>query len=81
MVHFCTAATGQPDRFTGTFSQRRSQQARTAALSPKGRLEVVKGSGHFIQTDRSEAVIAAVLEAVRATGADTSSCETVIPVR
>ena len=59
----------------------RDVQARTAALSPKGRLEVVEGSGHFIQADRSEAVIAAVLEVARATGADTSSCETAIPVR
>ena len=59
----------------------RDVQARTAALSPKGRLEVVEGSGHFIQADRSEAVIAAVLEVARAIGADTSSCETAIPVR
>jgi pimeloyl-ACP methyl ester carboxylesterase len=59
----------------------RDVQARTAALSPKGRLEVVEGSGHFIQADRPEAVIAAVLEVARATGADTSFCETAIPVR
>ncbi len=59
----------------------RDVQARTAALSPKGRLEIVEGSGHFIQTDRPQAVIAAVLEGARAAGVDTSSCETAFPAR
>ena len=36
-------------------------QAQTAALSPRGRLQVVPGSGHFIQNDRPEVVIDAVL--------------------
>jgi pimeloyl-ACP methyl ester carboxylesterase len=38
-------------------------QAQTAALSPKGRLKIVQGSGHFIQKDRPQVVIEAVLEA------------------
>src|SRR4051794_10456539 len=40
-------------------------QAQTAALSPKARLAIVQGSGHSIQNDRPQVVIAAVLEAVR----------------
>jgi pimeloyl-ACP methyl ester carboxylesterase len=39
-------------------------QAQTAALSPKGRLKIVQGSGHCIQKDRPQVVIEAVLEAV-----------------
>jgi pimeloyl-ACP methyl ester carboxylesterase len=46
-------------------------QAQTAALSPKGRLVIVQGSGHCIQNDRPQVVIAAVLEAMRQAGADT----------
>ena len=38
-------------------------QARTAVLSPNGRLVVVEGSGHFIQGDRPQVVIDAVLDA------------------
>lgn len=49
-------------------------QARTAALSPTGRLEVVDGSGHFIQEDRPEAVTGAVIEAAAAAGFDTAGC-------
>jgi hypothetical protein len=30
----------------------RDVQVRTVALSPRGRLQVVHGSGHFIQNDR-----------------------------
>jgi pimeloyl-ACP methyl ester carboxylesterase len=45
-------------------------QAQTAALSPKGRLAVVQGSGHCIQNERPQVVIAAVLEAMRESGAD-----------
>jgi pimeloyl-ACP methyl ester carboxylesterase len=41
-----------------------SVQAQTAALSPKGRLTIVRGSGHCIQTDRPQAVIAAVRAAM-----------------
>lgn len=52
----------------------RDVQARTAALSPNGRLEVVAGSGHFIQTDRPAAVVAAVLRVAREAGADVSRC-------
>ena len=52
----------------------REVQARTAALSPKGRLEIVEGSGHFIQNDRPQAVIAAILRAARESGADVSGC-------
>ena len=43
-------------------------QAQTAALSPKGRLEIVQGAGHFIQNDRPQVVIEAVLEAMREAG-------------
>jgi len=48
-------------------------QRRTAALSPKGRLEIVQ-AGHFIQTDRPDVVIAAVLQTAREAGADISVC-------
>ena len=40
-------------------------QAQTAALLPKGRLQIVQGAGHFIQKDRPQIVIEAVLEALR----------------
>jgi pimeloyl-ACP methyl ester carboxylesterase len=40
-------------------------QAQTAALSPKGRLVVIEGSGHFIQGDHPQVVIDAVLDAMR----------------
>ena len=40
-------------------------QAQTAALSPNSRLVIVPGSGHFIQSDRPQVVIEAVLEAMR----------------
>ena len=40
-------------------------QAQTAALSPNNRLVIVPGSGHFIQSDRPQVVIDAVLEAMR----------------
>ena len=52
----------------------RDVQARTAALSPRGRLVVVEGSGHFIQTDRPAAVVGAVLQAAREAGADVAGC-------
>ena len=45
-------------------------QTQTAALSPKGRLVIVQGSGHCIQNDRPQVVIAAVREAMREAGAD-----------
>src|SRR3954452_9696617 len=59
----------------------RETQARTAALSPKGQLRIVDGSGHFIQIDRPQAVVDAVVEALRQTGADVSACKTTNPVR
>jgi pimeloyl-ACP methyl ester carboxylesterase len=40
-------------------------QAQTAALSPRGRLVIAQGTGHFIQDDRPELVIESVLEAMR----------------
>jgi pimeloyl-ACP methyl ester carboxylesterase len=52
----------------------RDVQARTAALSPKGQIEIVEGSGHFIQTDRPKAAIEAILRAARESGADVSGC-------
>jgi len=45
-------------------------QAQTAALSPKGRLAIVQGSGHFIQNDRPQVVIAAALKVIHEAGAD-----------
>jgi pimeloyl-ACP methyl ester carboxylesterase len=51
----------------------RDVQQRTAALSPKGRLAVVDG-GHFLQADRPEAVVAAILSVAAETGADVSAC-------
>ncbi len=54
-------------------------QARTAALSPKGRLEVVEGSGHFIQDDRPEAVVDAVREVAKAAGMPLAGCDAVRP--
>lgn len=52
----------------------RNVQARTAALSPQGRLEVADGSGHFIQTDRPRAVVEAMLEAGRSAGLTFAGC-------
>jgi pimeloyl-ACP methyl ester carboxylesterase len=49
-------------------------QSRTAALSPKGHLEVVDRSGHFIQVDRPEVVVGAVLQAARLSGVKLSGC-------
>jgi pimeloyl-ACP methyl ester carboxylesterase len=43
-------------------------QKQTAALSPKGQLKVVQGTGHFIQQDRPQLVLEAVLEAMREAG-------------
>jgi pimeloyl-ACP methyl ester carboxylesterase len=43
-------------------------QAQTAALSPKGKLKIVQGAGHFIQNHRSQVVIEAVREALREAG-------------
>jgi pimeloyl-ACP methyl ester carboxylesterase len=43
-------------------------QEQTVALSPKGRLRVVQDTGHFIQKDRPQVVIEAVLEAMREAG-------------
>jgi pimeloyl-ACP methyl ester carboxylesterase len=43
-------------------------QAQTAALSPRGRLVIVQGSGHFIQNDQPELVVGTVLTAMRDAG-------------
>jgi pimeloyl-ACP methyl ester carboxylesterase len=48
-------------------------QRRTAALSPQGRVEVVR-SGHFIQEDAPDAVVAGVLSVARAAGLATGAC-------
>jgi hypothetical protein len=53
---------------------RRDVQARTAAMSTRGQLDVVPGSGHLIRSDRPAAVIDAVLRAANASGADTRRC-------
>ncbi|MBX9943244.1 MAG: alpha/beta hydrolase [Reyranella sp.] len=52
----------------------REVQARTAALSPKGRLEIVDESGHFIQSDRPQTVIGAVVQVARAAGIAMPTC-------
>ena len=52
----------------------RDVQARTAALSPRGRLVVIQGSSHFVQQDKPAAVIQAVLQAAEMAGFDTSDC-------
>jgi pimeloyl-ACP methyl ester carboxylesterase len=52
----------------------REVQSRTAALSPKGHLNVVNHSGHFIQVDQPDVVYAAVLEAARLSGVTLSGC-------
>ena len=59
----------------------RETQARTAALSPKGQLRIVDGSGHFIQIDRPQAVVDAVLEALRQTGRTFLLVKTTDPAR
>lgn len=51
----------------------REVQARTARLSPKGRLVVVH-SGHFVQLDRPDVVAAAVLAVAAKAGADVAAC-------
>ena len=51
----------------------RDVQQRTAALSPKGRLVVVD-SGHFVQTDRPAAVVAAVLTVAAERGVNVAAC-------
>jgi pimeloyl-ACP methyl ester carboxylesterase len=53
----------------------REVQSRTASLSPKGRLEVVDPSGHFIQEDHPEAVVKAILEAARLAGLKLTGCQ------
>jgi hypothetical protein len=39
-----------------------------------GHMEVVEGSGHFIQNDRPQAVVQAVLRLAQAGGADIARC-------
>jgi len=51
-------------------------QRRTAMLSPRGKLVIAQGSGHFIQADRPELVIDAVLDLLTMTGASVSGCST-----
>jgi pimeloyl-ACP methyl ester carboxylesterase len=59
----------------------RDVQIRTAALSPSGQLRVVHGSGHFIQNDRPEAVIQAILQVMRETehGTRTRAGKAILP--
>ncbi len=49
-------------------------QRRTAALSPQGRLVVAEGSGHFVQQDRPQIVVDALLDVLAAAGADVAAC-------
>jgi hypothetical protein len=51
----------------------REVQARTAALSPKGRLIEVS-SGHFVKTDKPQVVIDAIVDAAAAAGYDVAAC-------
>jgi pimeloyl-ACP methyl ester carboxylesterase len=48
-------------------------QARTAMLSPRGRLVTV-GGGHFVQTESPQVVVTAILDAATATGYDVAAC-------
>ncbi|WP_296810569.1 alpha/beta hydrolase [Thiocapsa sp.] len=50
-------------------------QRRTAALSPQGELQVAQGSGHFIQEDHPETVVAAIEAVLAATGTDLGDCK------
>lgn len=52
----------------------RTVQRRIAALSPRGQIDIVQGAGHFIQKDRPQVVVDAVLRAAREAGADMSAC-------
>ncbi|HSO83912.1 hypothetical protein [Thiocapsa sp.] len=49
-------------------------QRGTAALSPQGELRIAQGSGHFIQEDRPETVVAAIEAVLAATGTDLGDC-------
>jgi pimeloyl-ACP methyl ester carboxylesterase len=49
-------------------------QRRTAALSPRGELRIAQGSGHFVQEDRPETVVAAIETILAATGTDLGDC-------
>jgi pimeloyl-ACP methyl ester carboxylesterase len=49
-------------------------QRRTAALSPQGRLVIAEGSGHFVQQDRPQVVVDAVLDVLAAGGVDVAAC-------
>ena len=51
----------------------RDVQRRTAAMSSKGRIDVID-SGHFIQAERPEAVIDGVLSLAVETGANIEAC-------
>jgi len=46
--------------------QQRSDRERIARLSPRGKLEVVEGSNHWIQLNRPEAVVRAIREVLAA---------------
>lgn len=49
-------------------------QRLTAALSPRGELHIAQGSGHDIQEDRPETVVAAIEAVMAATGTDLEEC-------
>lgn len=48
-------------------------QARTAMLSPRGKLVTV-GGGHFVQTENPQVVVTAILDAATAAGYDVAAC-------
>jgi pimeloyl-ACP methyl ester carboxylesterase len=52
----------------------RKVQEQTAAISPKGRLVVVR-SGHFVQRDQPAAVAAAILGVAKESGANIAACQ------
>lgn len=54
----------------------RKVQVEVAALSPKSLLTLVDGAGHYIQNDRPQAVVDAVVLAAREAGANMSECRT-----
>jgi len=74
-VPLTVLAHGRPDLFSGRMSPRdvrlaeqvwRRMQTDLAAITPRGRLEVVAGAGHKIHIDQPAMVIAAILAQITA---------------
>jgi pimeloyl-ACP methyl ester carboxylesterase len=54
--------------------RRRKVQAKTAALSPKGKMVIAEHADHFVQLTRPDVVENAVLDMAQNAGADVSAC-------